>query len=269
MVLVGVLGMAALVPLGLLMVEAVTAHRWGMLLLATGLAGAVIALVRERAARLALAADHRELKAYHARTQSQAARDQGELRQEVARRATMEQELRTSREQMRLVLANAPLIISTLDPDGRLTLLEGRGLERLDLDVSGCIGQPLCALVGDESVLNDAVDQSLEGTAQWVTTELQGIPFEFHHRPLMDADGRITGVVGVGVDISERHQVEQLKREFMASVTHELRTPLTSILGALGLLAGGAMGDLSPSAQRLLDIARTNSDRLLGLVNDI
>jgi signal transduction histidine kinase len=48
-----------------------------------------------------------------------------------------------------------------------------------------------------------------------------------------------------------------------------LRTPLTSIAGALGLLAGGAVGALPESALRLLKIAHANCQRLVRLVNDI
>lgn len=51
--------------------------------------------------------------------------------------------------------------------------------------------------------------------------------------------------------------------------SHELRTPLTSIRGSLGLLAGGAVGDLPDSAQRMLDIAVQSTDRLIRLINDI
>lgn len=260
--------LAAVVLLPLAGVAGFAGH-WTGVILAPVLGIAVTGLAAQAARRRQIEADHAELAAYHARTQSEAARTQGELRQEVARRESMEAELRTSREQMRLILANAPLLIVTLDRAGRVTLLEGRGLEGLGIETGGLLGQPVRLLIGDHGVLNDAVQRALAGETLWVSTDFNGVPFEFHHRPLVDADGRITGVVQVALDISERHQVEQLKREFMASVTHELRTPLTSILGALGLLSGGAMGELAPSARRLLDIARSNSERLLALVNDI
>ncbi len=52
-------------------------------------------------------------------------------------------------------------------------------------------------------------------------------------------------------------------------MSHELRTPLTSIRGALGLVAGGAMGELPGGAKRMVDIAAQNADRLVRLVNDI
>lgn len=70
-------------------------------------------------------------------------------------------------------------------------------------------------------------------------------------------------------DISKRKRSEHLKDEFVATVSHELRTPLTSIAGSLGLLVGGAAGELPPSAVRLLRIAYSNSQRLMRLINDI
>jgi signal transduction histidine kinase len=73
----------------------------------------------------------------------------------------------------------------------------------------------------------------------------------------------------VARDISERHELERMKDEFVSNVSHELRTPLTSIRGALGMLASGAIGDVTPKVKRMVDIAVTNTDRLVRLINDI
>jgi PAS domain S-box-containing protein len=70
-------------------------------------------------------------------------------------------------------------------------------------------------------------------------------------------------------DITERKKIDRMKNEFVSTVSHELRTPLTSIRGSLGLLAGGAAGELPPQALSLLDIAGNNTERLLLLINDI
>lgn len=70
-------------------------------------------------------------------------------------------------------------------------------------------------------------------------------------------------------DISERREVEQMKGEFVATVSHELRTPLTSIAGSLGLINGGAAGEVSPKVGRLIEIAHSNAARLVRLINDI
>ncbi len=70
-------------------------------------------------------------------------------------------------------------------------------------------------------------------------------------------------------DISDRREVERLKDEFISVVSHELRTPLTSISGALDLLASGVLQTQPDEAQRMLNIAANNTDRLVRLINDI
>ncbi|WP_164511920.1 CHASE3 domain-containing protein [Brevundimonas fluminis] len=76
-------------------------------------------------------------------------------------------------------------------------------------------------------------------------------------------------LVAVVRDISERRRIEAMKDAFVSTVSHELRTPLTSIAGSLGLLAGGAAGELPEKASRLIGIAHSNSQRLVRLINDI
>lgn len=76
-------------------------------------------------------------------------------------------------------------------------------------------------------------------------------------------------VVAAIRDVSERKRAERLKDEFVSTVSHELRTPLTSIAGSLGLLAGGAGGELPERAGRLIGIAHANCQRLVRLINDI
>ena len=76
-------------------------------------------------------------------------------------------------------------------------------------------------------------------------------------------------VVSTFSDITDRRAIDRMKSEFVSVVSHELRTPLTSIRGALGLLAGGGLGTVPETAQRMLDIAVVNTDRLIRLINDI
>lgn len=70
-------------------------------------------------------------------------------------------------------------------------------------------------------------------------------------------------------DIREIKRVEKLKDDFVATVSHELRTPLTSISGSLGLVLGGASGQLNAKSEKLLMIAHKNSQRLNVLINDL
>jgi len=70
-------------------------------------------------------------------------------------------------------------------------------------------------------------------------------------------------------DVSERHKLEQLKRDFLHMIVHDLRTPLSSIRC---FLEGVAVGQYD----RQIDGARTRAancdaelQRLIGLINNI
>jgi PAS domain S-box-containing protein len=94
-------------------------------------------------------------------------------------------------------------------------------------------------------------------------------PVEYSSTPMVDEDGNHIGAVVVFRDVTERRAIDKLKSEFVSTVSHELRTPLTSIRGALGLLSSGLLGPVAEKGQRMLEIAVTNTDRLVRLINDI
>jgi signal transduction histidine kinase len=62
-------------------------------------------------------------------------------------------------------------------------------------------------------------------------------------------------------------ELNNIKNEFMATMTHELRTPLNSILGFSDVLAGAE--NLNEKQQRYVKNIQTSGKDLLTLVNDI
>ncbi|HXH38579.1 MAG TPA: histidine kinase dimerization/phospho-acceptor domain-containing protein, partial [Thermoanaerobaculia bacterium] len=94
-------------------------------------------------------------------------------------------------------------------------------------------------------------------------------PVEYSSTPMFNEDGNQLGAVVMFRDVTERRAIERLKSEFVSTVSHELRTPLTSIRGALGLLSSGLLGPVAEKGQRMLEIAVSNTDRLVRLINDI
>ena len=99
-----------------------------------------------------------------------------------------------------------------------------------------------------------------DGSAMWSLTSVSVVRRD---------DGLPDFFLAMVQDITELKHVEQLKNEFVSTVSHELRSPLTSIHGSLGLLAGGVAGALPPPARELVLIAERSSERLILLVNDI
>lgn len=115
-------------------------------------------------------------------------------------------------------------------------------------------------LDGDKTlVIFETVHRCKDGHVIHVEVSIQLVS-EQGHEPLF---------VNVVRDITERKRMDLMKIEFVSTVSHELRTPLTSISGALGLIVGGALGELPEQAKFMLDIALKNSKRLALLINDL
>ena len=75
------------------------------------------------------------------------------------------------------------------------------------------------------------------------------------------------GAVILLVDVTEKLERENLRREFSANVSHELKTPLTSISGFAEIIQGGFVKeeDIPKFAGRIYK----ESQRLLQLVEDV
>ena len=122
-----------------------------------------------------------------------------------------------------------------------------------------------------ETELNDAIagDKGFDTQFRVIWPDGQVRDISASGLVVRDIDGTPQRMIGVNMDITERNKISRMKNEFVSTVSHELRTPLTSIMGSLGLLRGGAVGELPEKAQHMINIAYNNSDRLVRLINDI
>ena len=93
------------------------------------------------------------------------------------------------------------------------------------------------------------------------TYALTGVPFP-------GEAGSPHGAVLTFHDITARHQLEQIRRDFVANASHELRTPLTSIRGFVEALEDGAL-ERPDTADRFLRKIRTHADRMTALLADL
>ena len=84
--------------------------------------------------------------------------------------------------------------------------------------------------------------------------------------PVLEA-GNVAGAVVVVLDVTEREQRDELRREFTANVSHELRTPLTAISGIAEIMKNGLVkqADVPSFAADIYSEAQ----RLIALVQDI
>ncbi|MEK6555259.1 MAG: HAMP domain-containing sensor histidine kinase, partial [Bdellovibrionota bacterium] len=68
--------------------------------------------------------------------------------------------------------------------------------------------------------------------------------------------------------IEDLKSLDKAKSEFLSIASHELRTPLTSIKGSLSLLRSGVVGQFNEAALNLMNIAVSETDRLIRIINE-
>jgi PAS domain S-box-containing protein len=190
------------------------------------------------------------------------------LYDDVSAQVRAEQALRRSQVRLRTILTGAPIVLFSLDRDGVLTVVEGMGGAGTGFVTEDLVGRSIHEAYRHMPDLLEVVREAQRGREGVVTQWVGHLAFEIRCSPILRQD-RVVGVVGVATDVTERLRAQRMKDEFVSIVSHELRTPLTSIRGSLGLLEGGVAGELPAKARELVRIARTNSDRLIRLINDI
>ncbi len=159
----------------------------------------------------------------------------------------------------RLALGAIPQPLVLRDEEGQPVL---RNDPRLDGSAAGT-GSPL---------LDAAIDELVEATAgsDPVTRslELRGPPSRqlvLTATPLRQGD-ECLGTITVVDDVSERRQLEAVRRDFVANVSHELRTPI----GALALLGEALCGETDPVVvSRLAERITAEADRASRMIADL
>ncbi|MBR9869910.1 MAG: PAS domain S-box protein [Gammaproteobacteria bacterium] len=136
-------------------------------------------------------------------------------------------------------------------------------------------GSPLSARLPELIERLDGAPEQGSGAllARWNTSLVMAgkppLPLELSLTQVLSSSKLDQRWVLVARDLSESHKNELLKNQFVSTVSHELRTPLTSISGSLGLIAGGALGEIPERICGMLSIAQQNTQRLIQLVNDL
>lgn len=87
--------------------------------------------------------------------------------------------------------------------------------------------------------------------------------------PLLDSGEKIPVTRVVIRDVTAEHQLEQIRKDFVANASHELRTPLAIINGYLENLIDDDMLSDPGMARRFLEIMRKHTERISRIVEDM
>ena len=107
--------------------------------------------------------------------------------------------------------------------------------------------------------------------------------FRPYPTPILDDEGTLAGAVNVLIDLTEQRRTEDelratakaltasnaVKDEFLGLVSHELRTPITTVLGNAQLLHDKGNAISQPVQSAMLGDIAAESERLLGIVENL
>ncbi|MCM2129890.1 response regulator [Larsenimonas rhizosphaerae] len=212
---------------------------------------------------------------------------------DVTEQKQTEEQVQQDRQRLEaLIDASTSVAIMAMDLDGRINLFN-TGAERIlgysSQEILGqqpqdvfhvpdelehyraALEEELGESVSLSSVLLEKPRRGHVDVTEWTCITAKGdeIMVSLSISPICDKEGVPTGYLSLAQDISEQKRIERMKNEFVSTISHELRTPLTSISGSLGLVTGGAFGELPVQLKSMLDIAYSNSNRLNLLINDL
>ena len=164
---------------------------------------------------------------------------------DITDRVVAEQKLHDAELRLSELIKHAPIVLFAADRDGTITLSQGRGLELLGEAPGETVGQNLFDLWAPYPGAVERLRQAFDGAeVAWISDE----PPLFDSRliPIRDASGHVTGLLGIGVDITDRVRVEAERREL------DRRLLETQKLESLGMLAGGIAHDFNNLLQSIL-----------------
>ena len=201
---------------------------------------------------------------------------------DVTEQHEAEEALHLAMRQRELILEAVGDGIYGIDMNGRLTFINEAGANALGYATLELTGRDVHDLIhhsnADGAPYSKSTNPILQAMRRcepirvrdevFVRKDGIAIPVEYSANPLME-DRTISGMVVAFRNVSERRRLEKMKDEFISTVSHELRTPLTTLRASLGLVASGSLDQRPEKKSQMVEMALSNSERLIRLVNDI
>jgi two-component system phosphate regulon sensor histidine kinase PhoR len=176
------------------------------------------------------------------------------------------QDLRSRQEEFSAITENMDEGFLVLDLKSRVLSYNSAALRLLNAENVPVAEDTVAFALSRQPDFRRAVEESLAGRRSEQMMETESSCLQVIANPVFQ-DSHLNGVVLVILDVTEKEQREQLRREFTANVSHELKTPLTSISGTAEILENGFVKpeDIPHFAGNI----RKEAGRLINLVNDI
>ena len=179
--------------------------------------------------------------------------------------AAQMRELRANRDELEAITENMSEGFLLLNREKKVVALNHSAAELFEQQSDQAVGHHVIGLNRSPELLQ-AVEQALNGENAEQTLQIGGKSYALMANPVY-TDGVRSGVTVFILDVTEKVQAEQLRRQFSANVSHELKTPLTSIAGYDEIMQSGMVKaeDIPAFAGRI----KQEATRMIRLVEDI
>lgn len=185
---------------------------------------------------------------------------------EIQKRQIRQQEnkLRQTQEEFETVTENMAEGIILLNTKG-VILGINRSAANLFKTTRTCIGKYILS-VNRSMEISELLTEAEKGVRAEKIIDINGGKYQLDISPVC-INGNISGSVLLILNVTEKEQAEQMRREFTANVSHELKTPLHTIAGCAELLENGMVRP--EDAMRFYAQIRGEAGRMISLVEDI
>ncbi len=134
------------------------------------------------------------------------------LRVELAERRLADEKLRQSERRLRLILDQIPAAVWTTDRNLSILSASGAGLAAAGFRPEDLVGKTMAEFLGTEDAKAKPLAAhrvALRGKPRSFEIELAGRTFASHLDPLRDSEGKISGVIGVALDVTEEIRAKE------------------------------------------------------------
>ena len=126
---------------------------------------------------------------------------------------------------LQTIYNNLPVIVWMTDNKGVHTFLEGKYLSKIDIKPEELLGHSIWDIYKDRPVVIENHKRVLKGEACDYEIELGGIIFHSILTPVLDEAGKVQGVSGITIDVTEKRKAEEELRH--------LRNYLSNIINSM------------------------------------